>query len=165
MTERKHVHMTGSMIVRWYIYVLLLLPLGWIQKFGSQQLNSKIQNLCVGTKCVLHILGYLCGNTLPNTCSNEIQVHVLTSLCKTVVVGEYMLLLDGEHAWKLAGSSSFLMRGVGVIPVPSVDIIDTCNRKLLLSQYSRWIIKPFNFKTDTPHLETLSYSAFNVSFI
>jgi hypothetical protein len=59
----------------------------------------------------------------------DIEVQVLTSLCKTVVVGEYMLLLDGEHAWKLAGSSSFLMWGVGVIPVPSVDIIDTYNRK------------------------------------
>jgi len=42
-----------------------------------------------------------------------------------------MLLLDGEHAWKVAGSSSFLIWGVGVIPVPSVDIIDTCNSKLL----------------------------------
>lgn len=136
-----------------------------IYEFGSQQLNSKIKNLCVGVKCVLQVLSYLYGNTLPNTSIYKIHVQVLTSLCKTVVVGEYMLLLDGEHAWKLAGSSSFLMRGVGVIPVPSVDIIDTCNINLLLSQYSRWITKPFNSKTDTPHSETLPYSAFNMYFI
>jgi hypothetical protein len=64
----------------------------------------------------------------------KISGEVLTSLCKTVVVGEYMLLLDGEHAWKVAESSSFLIWGVGVIPVPSVDIIDTCNSKLLSSK-------------------------------
>lgn len=134
----------------WHVNVVLVS----IHEFRFQQLNSKIQNLCVGRKFVLQVFGYFCCNTLPNTSIYEIQEKVLTSLCKTVVVGEYMLLLDGEQAWKLAGSSSFLMRGVGVIPVPSVDIIDTCNRKLLLSQYSRWIIKPFYFKTDTSFWNT-----------
>ena len=74
------------------------------------------------------------GTNYTNVSIYEISAQVLTSLCKTVVVGEYMLLLDGEHAWKVAGSSSFLIWGVGVIPVPSVDIIDTCNSKLLPSE-------------------------------
>jgi hypothetical protein len=88
----------------------------------------------------------LCGNTVSNGAIYEIQVWVLTSLCKTVVVGEYMLLLDGEHAWKLVGSSSFLMRGVGVIPVPSVDIIDTCNIKIIVILVFRVDNETFQFQ-------------------